>query len=365
MSRSAAVLVALTVTASVAGAQQPRGGVAASRALLARADSLWADLARRDSAAHERTYLLRRARRADAGALAVLLPSSAGTETAVRIAAGASAFLDGVVPAEFERRYVVVANSASGADSVLRAEGLTSRARLPAEVAPQPDSLANGWPVAIAVAWAYLQTLDTTWRAWLPIPLPIGWTMPRNGRAAVRELMGGEVRSGADCLGGGAAGCRRWLGLDADSNPYRSRYRPAELRRAIGNRWFFNGEADMRALVRQCADGSDEACVSAAPRVVPAVPAGFEARASLLAFVRARQPAGALQRALADSSGALGARLARATRLSEDSLVGAWRIWLLTGGGLPRVRAGLRDALPVVLFAGLLLLAASRSGRWR
>ncbi len=364
MSRLAAILVGLTLAASAAGAQQPRGGVAASRALLARADSVWADLARRDSAAHQQTYVLRRARRVDAGPLVMLLPSSIGTETATRIAAGARGFLDGMIPASFEQEQLVVANSATGADSVLRVEGLTSRARLAAEVAPQPDSFANGWPVATAVAWAYRETLDTTWRAWLPIALPFGWTLPRNGRAAVRDLMGGDVRTGADCLGGSVAGCRLWLGLDADSNPYRTRYTPAELRRELRNRWY-GGESEMRALTRQCADGSDEACVRAAPRVVPDVPAGNEARSSLLAFVRARQPAGALVRAFADTGGPPGARLARATRMSEDSLVAAWRIWLLTGGGLPRVKASLRDALPVVFFVGLLLLAASRSGRWR
>ncbi len=358
-------LVALALAARVASAQQPRGGVASAQALLARADSLWAQLVRRDSAAQQRTYALRRARRVDAGPLAVLLPTSVGAETATRITSGVVAFLDGAIPAEFQREHVVVAAAASGADSVLRAAGLASRATVSAEVTPQPDSLANGWPVATAVASAYRETLDSTWRGWLPLTLPFAWTMPRNGRSAVRDLMDGNVRSGAECLGGSVQACRLWLGLDADSNPYRSRYTAAELRREVGSRWYFDGEADMRALVRQCAGGSDEACVRAAPRVVPAVPAGFEARSSLLAFVRARPPAGALLRAFGDSAGPLGARLARAAGVPEDTLVGTWRIWLLTGGGMPRVKASLRDVLPVVFFAGLLLLAASRSGRWR
>lgn len=364
MSRVRAVLLVLMVTASAARAQGLAHGIAETRRLLARADSLETVLARRDSLARQRTHGARLARRFDAGPLVAILPGAVGTETGRRIAAGARDALDGVVPNAFVRAHVVVAPAAAGVESVLRAENLTSRATVTAVVSPQPDSFADGAPVAGALAAAYRETLDTTWRAWLPFALPLQWTMLRDGRGAVRELMRSDTRTGAECLGGSVAGCRRWLGLDADTNPYRSRYRPDELRRMIASRSFVWSYTTGPA--RDCLAGSDEACINAAARgLLPAVPAGLESRGSLLTFVRTRRPAGALTTALADSAGAVGKRLARATDMSEDSLVQAWRTWLLTGGGLPRVTADVGDALPVVVFTGLLLLAAARSGRWR
>jgi hypothetical protein len=364
MSRVLAALLVLTVAASAARAQEAARSIAETRRLLARADSLVTQLARRDSVARQRTYAVRLARPFEAGPLVALLPAAVGEETGRRIATGARDALDGAVPNAFVRTHVVVAEAAAGVDSVLRAEGLASRAVVGAVVPPRPDSFADGSAVAGALAAAYRETLDTTWRAWLPFVLPVRWTMLRDGRGAVRELMGSDTRTGAECLGGSVAGCRLWLGLDADTNPYRSRYRPDELRRMIASRWFAWGDA--LALSRQCQAGSDEACIEAAARgLLPAIPAGLESRASMLQFVRTQRSPGALERAFADSTGAVGERLARAAGMSEDSLVTTWRIWLLTGGGLPRVTADVRDALPVVVFTGLLLLAAARSGRWR
>ena len=363
MSRVAVALVALACAAGAVRAQERGGGVAAARARLARADSLLTQLQRRDSMANRQVYFQRRARLFAAGQLVALLPGTVGTETGQRLVAGARDDLDGAVPPTFVDAYVVAAAAATDVDSALRADGLSSRRIVEADVDPRPDSLADGWVVAGAIAAAYRQALDTTWRSWLPLVLPAYWTIARNGRNAVRELMGAETRTGADCLGGSVRGCRLWLGLDADADLYRSRYRPEELRRMIENRWF--GPGAERDLYRQCMGGSDEACQRAAPLTVPAVPAGFESRASLLDFVRTRKPAGGLVRALADSAGPIGERLAHASGMQEDTLVADWRTWLLTGGGLPTVTASLRDALPVAFFVGLLLFAASRSGRWR
>jgi hypothetical protein len=89
------------------------------------------------------------------------------------------------------------------------------------------------------------------------------------------------------------------------------------------------------------------------------------ARGSLLRAVRVVHGAAALRRALADTSGSVGVRLARASGVSEDSLLAEWRAWLLTGGGGRRVTADFADGVPVALLGALLLLAAARSGRWR
>ncbi len=367
MCRAAGLLVLVlggAVHMAQAQTQVPGAGTVSARALLARVDSLRMQLAQRDSASRRPTYVERRARRFDAGPVAALLPGSVGMETGRRVAAGAERYVGGAIPTEFVASHVVVAFAATGVDSMLRAERLGPRTRLMADVAARPDTFADGWAVAAALATAYGETLDTTWREWLPLDLGVGWTLRRNGRGAVWDLMRGDTRAGAECLAGNVAECRLWLGLDNDASPYRVRYRPKELRRQIGSRWFAWGDA--RALAHDCTTGSDDACVRVASLgLLPAIPAGPSPRSSMVAFVRAGKSSTALPRAFADSAGSVGDRLARATGLPEDSLVQEWRIWLLTGGGQPRVTADLRDALPVVIFGGLLLLAAARSGRWR
>jgi hypothetical protein len=360
----AGVLILVLSAATQSEAQAPRVGTALARTRLARAEALFADIVVRDLANQHRTYRERLATRFDSGPVTTMLAGSVGAETGRRTAAGAAGYVGGVIPQAFVASRVVVALAASGVDSVLRASSLGSRIRVLADVPAQPDTLADGWIVAAALARAYSETLDATWREWLPPDLGLGWTLRRDGSAAVRDLMRGDTHGGAECLGGSVAGCRLWLGLDRDANPYATRYRPAELRRLTAGRYFATGDA--RNLAQECTAGSDDACLRLASLgFLPAIPAGPVSRGSILAFVKTRTRPAAVERALADTAGSVGDRLARAAGIPEDSLVGGWRIWLLTGGGQPRVTATLRDALPVVIFGGLLLLAAARSGRWR
>ncbi len=359
-------LALLAATSSAALAQASRAGATDPAVLLARAESLRAVLARQDSATQASAGVPRRAMRFDSGPLTVLLPGTAGDATGRRIAARAVALLDdmGAVPAAFVSSRVVVSSYATSADAVLRAAGLAGRIRLRTDAGQRPDTLTDDWQIATSIGAAYRATLDDEWTAWLPWNLGIGWKTGREDVAAVRELMAGQTRAGARCLAGEAAGCRLWLGLDRDANPYATRFTPPELRALMAVRYYYGGAA---GLVRNCLSGSDEACVRAASRgdLLPPIPAGYSARASLLRAVRERHGAAALQRALADTAGSLGDRLARATGVGLDSLVSAWRTWVLTEGGRARVRADVREALPVVVFGGLLLFAAAWSGRWR
>lgn len=364
MCRSAVLLLLALAVVREGQCQNARPGVGPTRALLARAESLWSGITRRDSASFYRLGLARGARRFDAGPLTVLLPGSVGTETGRRIASGAAQYVGGVIPSAFVASRVVVTYAATGVDLKLRAEALDGRTKVMADVRAEPDTFADGWVVAVALALDYRETRDSVWGGWLPLDLSLGWTLRRDGPAAVRELMRGDTRTGADCLAGGVAACRLWLGLDRDTAPYAVRYKPDELRRQIEATWFAWGSAV--GVMRRCIAGSDDACVRAAALgAVAPIPAGPAPRGSVLAFVRSRRGPAPLERALADESGSVGDRLARAAGLPEDSLVQEWRIWLLTGGGQRRVTASVADALPVLMFGGLLLLAAAGSGRWR
>jgi hypothetical protein len=366
------VVATLLVLAAGAGApalraQASRGGTATSRALLARAESLQAQIELRDSLARRALYRQHLARPFNAGGVTVLLAGTADEMIGMRVVGRGVALLDslGALPRGFAASRVVVATGAEGVDSVLRAEGLGDRERVRVDLGSSPDTLPGGFAVALTLARAYWTSLDATWRAWAPAGLTLDWMEGRDGVAARRELLAGETRVGAKCLEGQVRQCALWLGLDHDDHPFRVRYAPAELRRFLAGR--VSGYEPGRETARQCADGSDEACVRLAEstRLVDSIPAPLVARASLLRAVRVLHGAAALRDALADTAGSVGPRLARACRVSEDSLLTGWRAWLLTGGGQRRVTADVADAMPVAIFGALLLFAAARSGRWR
>jgi hypothetical protein len=369
MCRIVAALLALTLgTAGPAlRAQVPRGRPSGTRALLARAESLQAQLAERDSLAERAVYQRRLARRFSAGDVTVLLAGTADEVVGTAVAARGWALLDtlGALPRGFAASRVVVDVFALGVDSVLRAEGLSGGERVPADFFPALDTVSGGFVVAMALARAYGAMLDPTWRSWAPAGLTLGWMEGRDGVAARHDLLAGETRVGGKCLEGEVRQCALWLGIDHEDHPFRVRYAPSELRRHLEGRMSRFGPSG--ATPRQCVNGSDEACIRFAEstRYVDPIPAPSAARASLLRAVRVLHGAAALRRALADTSGAVGLRLVRASGVSEDSLLAEWRGWLLTGGGRRRVTADVADSVPVAVFGALLLFAAARSGRWR
>jgi hypothetical protein len=300
-----------------------------------------------------------------ADGMVVLLAGVTDEAVGAGVATRGAAMLDslGIVPASFVSSRVVVALDAAGVDSVLRAEGLAGRVRVPADFGPRIDTLTAGFVVASNLVRAYEVGLDKSWRAWAPNGLTLDWRERREGDAARSELLAGDVRVGARCLAGEISQCALWLGVDRDAHPFRVRYTPQDLRHLLpwGNLAF-----GPNPLPRACLNGSDDACVRFAESSrVDSVPAGAAARGSLLREIWVVHGRAALGRALTDSAGSVGERLARASRLAEDSLIAEWRIWLLTGGGGRRVTAEVADTLPVVVFGSLLLFAAARSGRWR
>jgi hypothetical protein len=367
MSRALAVALALAAAGRAAQAQARPVPDRSAAGLLSRAEALLTGFQRHDSLARQQRYREWLARRFDAGAVTVVLAGSVGDATGRRVAAGAWASLEnlGAIPTAFISSQVVVAYAATGKDSALRAEGLGRRTRLMADVQPTPDTLADGAIVAAVIGQAYRETLDPDWKSWLPLDLALGWTMKREGAAAARELMEGGTQAGAKCLEGDVVHCRLWLGLDREPTPYATRYRPAEIRRILVKQFY--GWGGWGGLMAQCAAGADEACLQLAERSgwLSPIPADPQARGTMVREVRALHGAEAVKKALADTVGSVGERLARVAGISEDSLVAEWRAWLLTGGGNPKVAAGVREAMPALVFAGLLLLAAARSGRWR
>jgi len=342
-------------------------GLARDRALLSRAESLLAWSVAKDSTLLAARRVAWRARLAEAGGLVLVVPSVVPAENARRALDSAQSLLRefGGIPEAFPRSLVIYNWEARDTGVVLASPVLSARTRVQFPLTPPAFGVGwtvNGWTVAASVLQAYRASLDDDWRTWLPTDFGLGGWERSIAWQAYRELTESPWSVGVRCVSGEPAGCRLWLGIDRDSAPYTTRYSAAELRTYLSSS---SQEWHTRRSDRgvACLQGEDAACVEYAiheqrPIQTPAAPVG---RRSLLRAVHALHGNTAEARALADSVGPLGDRLARAAGISEDSLVREWRYWVLTRGGRPRERSFAAEAVPVLLAAGLLLFAATRS----
>lgn len=366
----AGALLAL-VWACGAAAQVPPGASAQERVLLARADSLWAQvqarLARERQADRERF----RGRLVESAGLAAVVPGQTLADEAVHGLDTARAMLRefGGVPEGFERSVVLVLTNASDTAPALAAPIVRERRRVPLGGIQSSGTRGGGTAfrlpglaVATAIAGAYRDTRDADWRDWLPGNYGVGpWTRTSTW-TAFESLSRSPWGAGSRCLAGDVRGCRLWLALDRDSSPFRARYDATELRDFFDR--YGKWTAERFPAGRSCLSGSGEACYEyalAAHRPVSPIPADETGRRSLIRSTLALHGPKSLERAFADTAGSVGERLARAAGIGEDSLVLEWRYWVLTRGGRPQDRNLLADAAPALLLAGCLLAAARRS----
>ena len=203
------------------------------------------------------------------------------------------------------------------------------------------------------------QGLDPAWQAWQPW-YAARWTSVDRAYTLERFTSASLKLTGKECLAGTLASCRAWLGLDADSNVFTTRYRPRELMEAA--RWLGTNREGGVA----CQAGNLEACERLFARGgLDSVPADAIDRASVMRMLQERHGSAAVRAAMRDTRGSLGERLARAAGIPEDSLVSEWRMWVLGGNRAGRVEAGPGEALSALACSVLLLGLALRGGRWR
>ncbi len=352
-------------------AQVPPGATPQERALLARAESLVAQVEARRERQRQEDRERSRARLVESAGLAVVVPGQASPDQVLRSLDSAARFLRGFggVPDGFARSVVVVLSNATDTAAVLTSPMVQGRQRVRIGGIQRTET-AHGASVLIvpavamatAIATAYRDTRDADWREWLPGNYGVGeWTRNAAG-GAFETLSRGAFAVGARCLDGDVKGCRLWLGVDRDSSRFQARYTANEIREFVGRygRW----EARRSSAAQQCLGGADSACFDYAAEEhhpISPFPADDGGRRSLVRAVGALHGPETIGRALADTAGSVGDRFARASGVSEDSLMREWRYWVLTRGGRPQDRELLADALPSVLLAGLLLAAARRS----
>lgn len=371
MSSRARSLIALSVATLVLAtpltAQLP-DSVAALRALLARVSAeLGAHQAvERIEASNDSLQRLGRVLLTGNVALVVLerLP-----EDEVRRVAGAvdsSLTWFGGIPDSFTRSIVQRMTWVSDVPRLLALPSLRGRTPINAEWGGELTSFNSARAALLEpLATAFVQRqLDDTWRAWLPRTFGVNWD-DGDAEGALDELAAASAYiRGRECLAGRLASCRLWLGIDDDSLPYSVRFTRAELVEALRLSGYVTGPEG-----RACQAGNGDACarfLAASERVLfDAVPAPPHIRASLVRSLRVSSGPEAMRRAFADSTGSIGARMARAAGVPEDSLVDRWRTWVLSRGRAERVSAGAGDIATALAFTFILLGMAVRSGRWR
>jgi hypothetical protein len=355
---------ATPLAAQSPAAQEP--AAARERALVARADSVLAWSVSRDSALLAASRTAWRARLTESQGMVLVLPGVVPADDAQRALDSARALLRdfGGIPEGFPRTVVLFNFRALDTGAVLGAPALRSRTRVlvsltGTEGGGETVEAAN---VAYSVMQAYQESLDISWHIWLPIDFGLDAGHRSAMWNAYRELTESRWSVGARCVAGEAAGCRLWLGIDPDSSPYSMRFTVADLRAFLssGSEEWVTLRSDLGSA---CLKRDDAACVDYArrahrPEPIPAFDLG---RRSLVLALRALHGRAAVLRALADTTGSVGDRFARAAGINEDSLVREWRYWVLTRGGKPRDRSFAAETVPVLLAAGLLLFVASRS----
>lgn len=372
MSRIFYLLLPGLLLASVppaAAAQSPVDSVAILTRRLARVDSqLGQRLAERREEAR-RSAPSRRGRVQHEGRLTLVVHEATPRVYVTRIAAAADSVLRalGYLTDDQIAQPILVTENLSDTAALLAGPRYQGRPRLSMDWrTPGDTSFDNGWRVLRPLSRYMVGTLEEEWRVFLTGDFVLwAWDPADQVESVLNELASeGATATGRECLAGMIGSCRLWLGFDRDSVPYENRYRPEEL---VASVQFWNSR---NAELAPCRQGDIPACLRMFHQVraiVPLspIPAPAATRASLLLVLRERRGAEAVQRVLADTTGSIGERLARAADLSVDSLTSEWRMWVLSRGRSDRVQAGAGELISALLFVGLLVALATRSGRWR
>ena len=366
MSRVLPALGAALFLAGPLAAQRPEDRSPAElRSLLARAQAQVQPFTTERIKREAESEPLRAGRLVQSGDVAIVVFAAVAPQDARAMAHAVDSLLTAfaVIPPAFVRSLVLVMPNTPDAQGVIDRSAAAGRRPVEMHVSGVKDVRPERrGSVLRPLLDAYVASLDESWRSWLAggaENLGLEWTERHAAESGMEALTNAVYAVGEQCLVANAAGCRRYLGLDTEAEPYAARFTGAELRRHLGT---VRGEADQDA----CYTGDDAACVAVAEgsNRLHQVPASSEARRSFLWSVRVRYGAAVLERALADSTGALADRLADAAGAPADSLVLGWRTWALSAGGQERVGAGLGDVAAAFGIISLLLVLATRRSQW-
>jgi hypothetical protein len=200
------------------------------------------------------------------------------------------------------------------------------------------DALPIAWDVdadvlsGLFVGLADLSGADPALRDWLGgALLPSRDPAPRRATVYV-ELVTAPSQAVRRCFGGDRSACRDALSLTGASDMLTRWYGPDERRALAAAAYSPFIDRGRAPEFHSCAVGNDSACVDLLESRPPGVlrsPLSYAARFSLLETARELGGSDTFQRLFSAPPGPMGARLALAAGVSEDSLVARWRAEVL------------------------------------
>jgi len=210
---------------------------------------------------------------------------------------------------------------------------------------------------------------DRPLREWLNSPVRPSWRSAEDRSAVYVQFVTAPSQVVRDCFMARLESCKGALDVGAAPATLEAWYPSAAERRSLVTQsfaYFFNHGATSAGF-RVCVTGSDSACTGllrSLPRGVLPRPLGADARFTLVHLALRLGGREAYHRLLANPSASVGARLAAAAGMSEDSLVARWRAEIIAARPLPVEMPTWAFGVAlgwIVLFAGCGL----RSSRWR
>ncbi len=355
MSRARVAGLAVASLLTLAGdalAQEALGARAA------RAEALVDSLARVDRATHAAALAV--AAQGRSGPVAVVLRSGSPAQLVAKDVWRAFEPLGSASNAEIERVVLVEDGVASPRDSVGGREAVVF-GRTGGYESGNSEAIAAGIANSAIAALSAVLLKDSLVAAWLQRRFDPRLEADAQKTQTVVELIDGRWTSTRRCLSGSAPDCAVYLGIELHPD-LRERFPVPDIRRLLRLQASRGGALDQRRY--DCVDGDDSACaeVWGDPGEPPA---GWDARAALVLFVRERYGADAWRRVMADTTRNLGARFTRATGQQPAALAEQWRDWVLEKASHTPVTAGFKEITLTLLASGVLLALAARSGRWR
>ena len=364
-----ALAALLVVSATPVRGQSPEETDRRERLLLARAESLLVQVEAQWAAKEGAFWSRFRPRIIQSRSATLVVGEAVPAASAQRALDSGLTLLrtSGAVPEQFAGRLVLYGLVDPRGDTLSRM-GFRGKRQLQVQVdRTGPDSAAtwsiSAGAVAQALAEAYRDSLDFDWRHWLPYGYAVPQWTRANAWEAFQELTRSPLSVSGRCVAGETAGCRLWLAIDRDAEPFADRFTGADLRNRQGE-FSFGSAGGLSEVGHACLEGVDAACVAFfQAQHFSDIPAPEATRRGLLRLFRALYGADAIERAVADTAGSIAQRLARAAGVSEDSLVMRWRYWTLTRGGQRRDRSTAADAAPGLVLAVALLALVARGRR--
>ena len=214
---------------------------------------------------------------------------------------------------------------------------------------------------------ALWQRFDPALREWLGAPLPPTLEPARIAGNSYVDLVTSASPPAGDCFRGSMEACGQALGLERPADPALTWYSERGRRELVGRLSQLLRTGASAGQFASCVHGrSDQDCQTLLRRESQVIPPPLnpQARATVLRLALARGGPEALTRLLQSPSDLIARRLADAAGQESAALLQQWHRHILAAKPLPTTLT-LPQAWATMMWAGVLVLVALRSSRWR